>query len=360
MVRDVADFIRGTENALLFNHSRRVFWRGALHGHRLGLRPDLELLYSAAMFNDIGLTDLYRDSYIRFEIDGANAARDFVLQHGIDESDARKIWLGVPLHTTPGVPEFLEPEIALITAGVETDNMAIGRDELLRRKYGAREGDRSRVSIHLPEAEDVHGGGLSFKGMESSLDESGRSRCQGVDALLGEKDGVAGGFGELLDAGRDVDGVTDEGELELAAAADGSSDHHAGVDSDTDAKLPTEPLGNQTMNQLSGPHSGVGMIGKIVGCTEDSQCSVAEKFVHMATGIDDGRHDDLEQSVKPGDGFFGGVGLGEWSEVADVDEHHGHLAALAGEHVVALLKQSRSQGRVDIGPERRVKSLPLS
>jgi hypothetical protein len=174
LVRDVADFIRGTENALLFNHSRRVFWRGALHGHRLGLRPDLELLYSAAMFNDIGLTDLYRDSYIRFEIDGANAARDFLLQHGIDESDARKIWLGVPLHTTPGVPEFLEPEIALITAGVETDNMAIGRDELLRRKYGAREGDRSRVSIHLPEAEDVHGGGLSFKGMESSLDESGR------------------------------------------------------------------------------------------------------------------------------------------------------------------------------------------
>jgi hypothetical protein len=54
--------------------------------------------------------------------------------------------------------------------------------------------------------------------MESPVDESGRSRSQRIDALLGEKDRVAGGFGELLDAGCHVDRVADEGELELAAA----------------------------------------------------------------------------------------------------------------------------------------------
>ena len=64
--------------------------------------------------------------------------------------------------------------------------------------------------------------------------------------------------------------------------------------------------------------------------------------------------------VEAGDGVLGGVRLGERGEVADVDEHHRHLAALTGEHVVTLLEQPRRQGRVDVGPERRLKSLPLS
>lgn len=40
------------------------------------------------------------------------------------------MWLSIALHTTPGVPEFLEPEIALVTAGVETDVLGIDRDKL--------------------------------------------------------------------------------------------------------------------------------------------------------------------------------------------------------------------------------------
>jgi HD superfamily phosphodiesterase len=130
LVRDVTDFIRGKENDLLFDHSRRVFLFGALQGRRRGLQPDLELLYAGAMFHDIGLTEDYRTSNLRFEVDGANAARDFLLQRGVDEADARKVWLSIALHTTPGVPEFLDPEIALVTAGVETDVLGIGRDDL--------------------------------------------------------------------------------------------------------------------------------------------------------------------------------------------------------------------------------------
>jgi hypothetical protein len=130
LVRGVTAFIREAENDLLFDHSRRVFLFGALQGRRRGLQPDLELLYVGAMFHDIGLTDPYRTSAQRFEVDGANAARDFLLQRGVDEVDARKVWLGIALHTTPNVPEFLEPEIALVTAGVETDVLGIGRDDL--------------------------------------------------------------------------------------------------------------------------------------------------------------------------------------------------------------------------------------
>ena len=130
LVREVTDFVRGAENDLLFHHSRRVFFFGALQGRRRGLEPDLELLYVGAMFHDLGLTERYRKSDVRFEVDSANAAREFLVEHGVDKADADKVWLGIALHTTPGVPEFLEPEIALVTAGVETDVLGIGRDDL--------------------------------------------------------------------------------------------------------------------------------------------------------------------------------------------------------------------------------------
>jgi HD superfamily phosphodiesterase len=137
LVREITEYIRDTEDDLLFNHSRRVFLFGALQGHRRGLQPDPELLYAGAMFHDIGLTEGYRKSMLRFEVDGANAARDFLLAHGVDEAAARKVWLSIALHTTPGVPEFLDPEIALVTAGVETDVLGIGRGDLSREAIDA-------------------------------------------------------------------------------------------------------------------------------------------------------------------------------------------------------------------------------
>ncbi|MFG1930044.1 HD domain-containing protein [Mycobacterium sp. NPDC048908] len=138
LTRDATDFIRNSENDLLFDHSRRVFFFGALQGRHRGLAPDLELLYVGAMFHDIGLTEPYRtSSSLRFEVDGANAARDFLLQHGLDEADARRVWLSIALHTTPGVPEFLDPEIALVTAGVETDVLGFGRDDLSQEDLSA-------------------------------------------------------------------------------------------------------------------------------------------------------------------------------------------------------------------------------
>jgi hypothetical protein len=130
LVRDVTALIREVEDDLLFDHSRRVFLFGALQGARRGLQPNLEMLYVGAMFHDIGLTQRYRTSQLRFEVDGANAARNFLLDHGVDQATARTVWLSIALHTTPGVPEFLDPEIALVTAGVETDVMGIGRDDL--------------------------------------------------------------------------------------------------------------------------------------------------------------------------------------------------------------------------------------
>ena len=102
------------------------------------------------------------------------------------------------------------------------------------------------------------------------------------------------------------------------------------------------------------------MIGEVIRSAEDGQCPVTEELVDVPTGVDDGRHYNLEQRVEAGDRVLGGIGLGERGEVAHVDEHHGDFAALTGEDVVTLLKQPRRQDWVDVGPERRLKSLPLS
>ena len=130
LVREATEVVRGAEDDVLFHHSRRVFLFGALHGSRLGVQPDLELLYVGAMFHDLGLTARYSASTQRFEMDGADAARDFLLAHGVGQSEADKVWLGISLHTTPEVPARLDPETALLAAGVKTDVVGVGREEL--------------------------------------------------------------------------------------------------------------------------------------------------------------------------------------------------------------------------------------
>jgi hypothetical protein len=130
LVRDATEFIRSAEDDVLFHHSRRAYLFGALHGRRLGLEPDLELLYVAAMFHDLGLTAGYATSTERFEIDGADAARDFLEDHGVDRSAADTVWLSIALHTTPAIPARLGPQIRLLVAGVATDVVGAGRDDL--------------------------------------------------------------------------------------------------------------------------------------------------------------------------------------------------------------------------------------
>ncbi|BAY00192.1 putative metal-dependent phosphohydrolase [Mycobacteroides stephanolepidis] len=137
LVREITEYIRDTEDDLLFHHSRRVYLLGALQGQRRGVKPDLEMLYAGAMFHDIGLTERFRDSQLRFEVDGANAARDFLTERGVGAQEAQNVWLAIALHTTPGITEFLSPEVALVTAGVETDVVGIARDALSAKDLDA-------------------------------------------------------------------------------------------------------------------------------------------------------------------------------------------------------------------------------
>jgi len=125
LAKATTEYIRDVESDLLYNHSRRVFLFGALSGQRKQLAYDPELLYVGAMFHDLGLVEGHRTDTERFEVDSANNAKAFMKPFGLSDDDVEQGWLSIALHTTPGVPQHLRPNVALVTAGVEMDVLGI-------------------------------------------------------------------------------------------------------------------------------------------------------------------------------------------------------------------------------------------
>lgn len=126
MAQDATALVRDVADELIFDHSRRTFLFGSLRGMEEGLSYDSELLYVAAMFHDLGLTDTYRRTDQRFEIDAADVARDFLNEYGVDGDAADTVWAAIALHTTPEIPLHMQSEVALVTRGVELDVLGIG------------------------------------------------------------------------------------------------------------------------------------------------------------------------------------------------------------------------------------------
>jgi hypothetical protein len=117
-------------NPLLYHHSRRVFLLGSLHARRLAMEPDPELLYLSAMFHDTGLLSPFSETAQRFELDGADHARRFLLAQGFSAGAADVVWSAIALHTTPEIPGRMGPEIAATNLGVLTDAIGVGLEEL--------------------------------------------------------------------------------------------------------------------------------------------------------------------------------------------------------------------------------------
>ena len=130
LVREATDFVQDISTQLLFDHSRRVYLWGSLQGDKLGLDYDPELLYVGAMFHDVGLVEGHRSENERFEIDGANAARDFLERHGLAEERVMTVWEAIALHTTPEIPRYKQPEVRLVSLGVEYDVLGLHFDDI--------------------------------------------------------------------------------------------------------------------------------------------------------------------------------------------------------------------------------------
>ena len=124
------EHVRAITSDLVYQHSRRVYLFGSLLGRNRRLSFDPELLYVAALFHDVGLGAYFGASGRRFEIDSADEARTFLSTRGVPEGSIRRVWTAVALHTTPGIPEHMEPEVALLTAGVELDVLGLGYHDI--------------------------------------------------------------------------------------------------------------------------------------------------------------------------------------------------------------------------------------
>lgn len=133
-VTEATRHIQKTTRPLIYHHSRRVFVFGVMHARRLGLEPDPELLYLSAMFHDTGLLTPFSEVEQRFEVDGADHARKFLLDHGFPAGAADVVWAAIALHTTPGIPGRMGPEIAVTHFGVLTDVLGFALDELDRNQ----------------------------------------------------------------------------------------------------------------------------------------------------------------------------------------------------------------------------------
>ena len=129
-VAEASQLIQDTAGLLIYHHSRRVFFFGQIHARRRGVQPDPELLYLAAMFHDIGLVRPFSAVEQRFEVDGADHGRGFLLGRGFSAAAAETVWTAIALHTTPGIPGRMGPEVATTHFGVLTDAIGFGLDSL--------------------------------------------------------------------------------------------------------------------------------------------------------------------------------------------------------------------------------------
>ncbi|MFD2706779.1 HD domain-containing protein [Salibacterium lacus] len=129
LAKDAADILREKNNDLLWNHSNRVFLFGAVQGQQAAQPYDLELLYVSALFHDLGLTKEYSSPDLRFEVDGANAARSFLQQYQIPEESLNLVWDAIALHTTIGITEHKTPQVSLLYSAVGLDVMGDNFDQ---------------------------------------------------------------------------------------------------------------------------------------------------------------------------------------------------------------------------------------
>ena len=110
----------------LFNHVMRTFAFGRAAGGLQSAQYDEEMFFLGAVLHDLGLVEKFigRD---RFEIDGADAAADFLSRQGYSDKKIAVIWDAIALHATLGIPQRKQPEIALVQLGAGIDVGAIPR-----------------------------------------------------------------------------------------------------------------------------------------------------------------------------------------------------------------------------------------
>jgi hypothetical protein len=132
LARQATEMVREVSPEFLLNHCLRAYHFGAAVGEKRGVKFDAELLYLATVLHDIGLVPSTEPPIDRFEVDGADRARQFLLDRGLPEDRAATVWEAVALHTSVGIATRRQPEVALTFLGTATDIAGLCLAEMSR------------------------------------------------------------------------------------------------------------------------------------------------------------------------------------------------------------------------------------
>ena len=136
LVTRAIEFARERSEPYLFNHAMRSWLFAALFAQRKQTVHDAEVLAVTTILHDIGLAESF-EGPLRFEVEGANAARSFARDEGLDDRRSQLIWDGVALNSTPSIALYKEPEIAIATMGIGLDWGGFGYEALTAAEIAA-------------------------------------------------------------------------------------------------------------------------------------------------------------------------------------------------------------------------------
>lgn len=141
LTREATGLLHEFSTPLLFNHSHRVFFWANELGRQADQQYDQELLFICAAFHDLGLLKRFSSADDRFEVDSANAVRQFLEHHSVPATRIQVAWDAISLHTTPGIVAYKPIEVELLYNGVGLDVLGIGYEhfsESMREKIVAQ------------------------------------------------------------------------------------------------------------------------------------------------------------------------------------------------------------------------------
>jgi hypothetical protein len=122
--------------SFIYNHSVRSFLFAREAAMANGLMPnedfDEELVFLSCILHDLGATD-HANGDQRFEVDGADAAAEFLRSHEVDDARIKAVWNAIALHTSDGLAHRFGPVEAVAQMGIAADILGRGSDLLPAR-----------------------------------------------------------------------------------------------------------------------------------------------------------------------------------------------------------------------------------
>ncbi|MGP3534023.1 diguanylate cyclase [Microbacterium sp. RD1] len=97
LAREAEDLVRSVSDEVLYNHVMRCYFFGQMVAHAQGTVVDRELMFLSSVLHDLGLTDQAKGTH-RFEIEGACAARSFLVERGVPAPRAQEVWDNIAMH----------------------------------------------------------------------------------------------------------------------------------------------------------------------------------------------------------------------------------------------------------------------